>query len=393
MSIIEKTDEMIAAVENWLQSQNYSFIECNHVPDRLFGKNPKFNALLRTFFRLSPYNFRNMTRPESGLYPLTPQCLVAMLKAFAISNNLEVITKLYQRTLTLRSPKTKKFALKQGIRIAINLYENSADDPTPLNTVWFGQFLLDEHSGILKETEKKELLLSIAAYLTEELGYADHKEQGVYFYYGPTLKKEVYNASAIISAFLIRLGIKYKINEYIELGKRGIRYICNKQNKDGSWFYAGKPERSTIDCFHQSYILQAICSVKDYLPFDTVEVITKGTAFYKTLFVEEGGYLHPVRYDKRYTPHNTWLFVKVDGRDVAEALVFFTLYTSEKEMVNRLLRYAYDKFYDKKRGYMIPERFVYGKNRIPYIEFQAWFLHAFQIVKHYGQNKGDIGLS
>ena len=91
MSIIEKTDEMIAAVENWLQSQNYSFIECNHVPDRLFGKNPKFNALLRTFFRLFPYNFRNMTRPESGLYPLTPQCLVAMLKAFAISNNLEVI--------------------------------------------------------------------------------------------------------------------------------------------------------------------------------------------------------------------------------------------------------------------------------------------------------------
>lgn len=42
---------------------------------------------------------------------------------------------------------------------------------------------------------------------------------------------------------------------------------------------------------------------------------------------------------------------------------------------------------------MIPERFVYGKNRIPYIEFQAWFLYAFQIVKHYGQNKGDIGLS
>ncbi|WP_302457743.1 hypothetical protein [Bacteroides fluxus] len=383
MSIIEETDEMIAAVENWLQSQDYSFIECNYVPSRLFGKNPKFNALLRAFFRLSPYNFRNMTRPESGLYPLTPQCLVAMLKAFAISKNREVITKLYQRTLALRSPKSRNFALKQGIRIAINLYENSEEDPTPLNTVWFGQFLLDEQSRVIPEQEKKELLLSIAAYLTEELGYADHKEQGVYFYYGPTLKKEVYNASAIISAFLIRLGIKYSISEYIELGQRGIRYICGKQNKDGSWFYAGKPERPTVDSFHQSYILQTVCSVKDYLPFNIAEVIAKGTEFYKTLFIEERGYLRPMRYDKRYIPHNTWLFVKVDGRDVAEALVFFTKYAPDKEMVQKLLRYTYDKFYTKKKGYMVPEIFVYGKNRIPYIEFQAWFLYAFQIVKQY----------
>lgn len=393
MSIIEQNNEMIIALEKWLQSQDYNYIECNHVPEHLFGKNFKVNVLLRTLFRLCPYNFRNMTRPESGLFPLTPQSTVAMLKAFAISNNQEVIAKLYRRALSLRSFKTKNFALKQGIRIAVNLYENSADDPTPLNTVWLGQFLLDEYSGIIKETEKEELLFSIAAYLTEELGYIDYEEQGVYFYYGSTLKKEVYNASAIISAFLIRLGVKYEINEYIELGQRGILYICNKQNKDGSWFYAGNPERPTIDCFHQSYILQAICSVKDYLPFETAEVTAKGIAFYKTMFVEEGGYLHPVRYDKRYTPHNTWLFVKVDGRDIAEALVFFTLYTSEKEMVNRLLQYAYDKFYDKKRGYMIPERFVYGKNRIPYIEFQAWFLYAFQIVKYYGQNKSDISLS
>lgn len=90
-----------------------------------------------------------------------------------------------------------------------------------------------------------------------------------------------------------------------------------------------------------------------------------------------------MRYDKRYMPHNTWLFVKVDGRDVAEALVFFTKYVPDKEMVQKLLRYTYDKFYTKKKGYMVPEIFVYGKNRIPYIEFQAWFLYAFQIVKQY----------
>lgn len=384
MSTFEMIDEMIDTIQNWLRSNNYNYIECNHVPEHLFSQNSKKNVLLRTFFRLCPINLRNMERPASGLYPLTPQSLVALLKAFAISGDQDVQVKLCQRVLSLRSPKTKYFSLKQGIRIAVNLYENSADDPTPLNTVWFGQYLLDDRSCAIEDQEKKKLLISIANYLIEELGYMDHGEQGVYFYYGPTLKKEIYNASAIISAFLIMVGLKYEKKLFLQLGQRGIWYICNKQNEDGSWFYAGKPERSTIDSFHQSYILQAICSVKDKLPFDVSSVISKGVAFYKTLLFGKGDSLHPVRYDKRYTPHNTWLFVKVDGRDVAEALAFFTQFTSEKELVNRLIQYVYNNFYNKRKGYMIPEWFVYGKNRIPYIEFQAWFLYAFQIVKHYG---------
>lgn len=381
MQIVEMIDEMISGIEKWLESQNYNYIECNHVPEGLFGNNRKLNMLWRTFFRLCPFNMRNMRRPASGLFPLTPQCTVALLKAYDMIDNKMVISKLYNRALSLRSPKTKNFALKQGVRIAINLYENSADDPTPLNTVWFGQFLLNEHSEVLEEQSKRKLLYSIATYLIEELGYINHGELGIYFYYGPTLKKEVYNASAVISAFLIKVGIKYGERHFLELGQKGLQYICKKQNEDGSWFYAGQPDRPTIDCFHQSYIMQAICSVKEYLPFNTDETIKKGVKFYKTLFVNEGRWIRPLRYDKRYTPRNTWLFVKVDGRDVSEALIFFTLYHPNKEMVEKLVQYTYDEFFIKKKGYMIPEIFVYGKNHIPYIEFQAWFLYALRIVK------------
>ena len=373
--------EMISGIESWLKANDYNYIECNHVPERLFGKNRKINTLLRTFIRLCPYNLRNMKRPVSGFYPFTPQSHVALLKAYALTKDTEIIKKLYNRVLNLRSQKSRHFALKQGIRIAINLYENSADDPTPLNTIWFGQFLLEEHSKVIEESERKELLYSIVAYLTEELGYVDYGEQGIYFYYGPTLKKEIYNASAIISAFLIKVGIKYGESFFVELGQRGLKYICRKQNVDGSWFYAGSPERPTIDCFHQSYILQAICSVKEYLHFDVNETIKKGVEFYKTLFVKEKGWIRPMRYDKRYIPHNTWLFVKVDGRDISEALIFFTKYYVDKEFVEKLIKYTYYEFYNKKKGYMIPEYFIYGKNRIPYIEFQAWFLYAFNILK------------
>ncbi len=377
-SDFSQLSEMISGIELWLRIHDYNFIECNHVPEFLFGRNRKINVLLRTFFRLCPYNLRIM---KHRLYPLTPQSLVALLKAYSLTEDKDLVKKLYERTLTLRSPQTKYFALKQGIRIAINMYENSPDTPTPLNTVWFGQFLLDEHYGIVSEKEKKELLYSISNYLIKELGYIDHGVQGVYFYYGPTLKKEVYNASAIISAFLVNVGVRFGDDYLNGLGQRGIRYICQKQNIDGSWFYAGSPERATIDCFHQSYILQAICSVQEYLSFDASEAIKKGTEFYKTMFVNEGERVRPIRYDKKYPPNNTWWFVKVDGRDISEALIFFTKCYPDKEMVRKLLKYTYDNFYDKKKGYMIPELFIYGKNHIPYIEFQAWFLYAFNILK------------
>lgn len=380
--MLSQINEMISSLEKWLKLQDYNYIECNHVPDILLGKNRKLNILLRTFFRLYPYNLRKIIYTSSTSYPITPQSNVILLKAYAISNNKKVIEKLYKRVISLRSPKTKHFALKQGIKIAINLYENSADDPTPLNTVWFGQFLLEENSGTIQEKEKKELLYSIATYLTEELGYTDHNEQGVYFYYGPTLKKEIYNASAIISAFLIKFGIKYNEKSYLNLGQRGIKYICNKQNKDGSWFYAGMPERSTIDNFHQSYILQALCSVKEHMPIDINKTIEKGVIYYRTRFIKKGQYIIPLRYDKRYTPHNTWILQKIDGRDITEALIFFTKYEPDEIMVKYLITYIYDKFYNKKKGYLAPEFFIYGKNRIPYIEFQAWFLYALQIVKN-----------
>ena len=376
-------DEMISSIKSWLVKHDYNYIECNDVPTCLYVENQKINVLIRTFFRLCPINVRNMKLKEGQLFPITPQANVALLKAYSIEKDINVLEKIYDRVLSLQSPKVDNFALKQGIKIAISLYEDSEDDPTPLNTVWFGQFLLEDESGIVAEQERREILISIAKYLINELGYIDYGENGIYFRYGHHIKREVFNASAIISSFLIELGMKYKINEYTQMGKRGIIYICNKQNEEGSWFYAAKPERATIDCFHQAYILQALCKVQDFLDFEIKNVISKGVKFYLSLFENKGEYLIPKRYDKRYMPHNTWLFVKTDGRDIAEALIFFSKFYPRPDLVSKLLSYSYDCFFNKKKGYMYPERFIYGMNRIPYIEFQAWFLYAFNVVKQY----------
>lgn len=379
MATNEKIDEMLEALEKWLRLTDYNYWGCNNVPAYLFGANKKWNNLVRTFFRLCPINFRG-----KGPFPITPQANAALLKAFIISpkNDRDTFVKIYKRALSLRSPKTIYFALKQGIKISISLYEDSPEDPTPLNTVWFGQSLLSDRFGLIDEEEKKRILVSMAQYLTEELGYKDFEEKGIYFYYGHNLTKIVYNASAIISSFLIKVGVKYQLDEYLRLGRRGIRFIVENQNNDGSWYYAAPPSPSAIDCFHQSYIIQALMDCEQYLNFSVRANIDRAVDYYRTLFTRKNRYVKPIRYDKRFIPKNTWLVVRVDGRDIVEGLVFFSAYCKDSEMVKGLIDYLYAKFFDKRRGCFAPEIFVYGKNHIPYIEFQAWFLYALKQLKN-----------
>lgn len=384
-----RVEEMICSLEHWFSQRDYRYIECNHVPESLFGKNPKVNMLLRTVYRLSPINFR----PQASIdtCPLTPQTQVALLKAYNLSRHMRIVRYLYGRISELISPKTKHFALKQGIRISINLYENSPETPTPLNTVWFGQFLLDADEHIIPKAQKERLLQSICRYLVEELGYQDYREQGVYFYYGPTLTKVIYNASALISAFLLRVGHLYGIEEYSDLGFRGIWYIVNNQNEDGSWFYAAPPERSSIDCFHQSYVLQALHSAKEFCPKLVSDAIRRGEHYYRSMFVRKGNYIIPTRYDKRFVPRNTWLFQKLDGRDIGEALIYFSHYNYNKEMLEGLINYLYERMYLPKKGYIAPEIFIYGRNTIPYSEFQAWYLYALSVVRSIIKARQDEG--
>ena len=374
-----QVEEMICSLEHWFFKRDYRYIECNHVPASLFGKNPKVNMILRTIYRLSSINLRPKTSIDNS--PLTPQTQVALLKAYNLSNNLNVTKYLFERIQELVSPQTRNFALMQGIRISINLYENCPETPTPLNTVWFGQFLLDVPKQIITEDERKSSLLSICRYLVEELGYQDYGDNGIYFYYGPTLTKIIYNASAIISAFLIQVGHRYNIEQYSALGFRGISYIVNKQNDDGSWFYAASPEVPSIDCFHQSYVLQALHSAKELYPELVTNAIHRGEEYYRSMFTNKNRYIIPSRYDKRFTPRNTWLFQRLDGRDISEALIYFSRDSYDGQMLKGLIEYLSEKMYLPKSGYIAPEIFIYGRNRIPYSEFQAWYLYALYVVK------------
>lgn len=376
---LDRIDRMIEAAERWLEAHEYHYIECNYVPPRFFTRYRKLNMLLRTAFRLLPFNLRS--KKDIARSPYTPHETVASLAACGAGGNAQAGALLTRRVLErLRSPLSRDFALRQGIRISISLYEDSGDDPTPLNTVFFGNYLLD-HSTPDEDT-RREVLLSICRYLTHELGYEDHSDDGIYFFYGHHLKDVIYNASAIISSFLIRTGIACGVDEYVELGKRGITYIVKNQNPDGSWYYYGPPHRKAIDGFHQSYILKALIDVEDAAVDGLAECIDKGVEFYRSQFTETEKYLIPQRYDKRFNPGNTWIFQRIDGRDLSEAISFFSVYRPDEQRVEKLVNYMYDHIFSPESGRLAPEIFIYGKNRNDYIEFYAWYLHALYCARN-----------
>lgn len=380
-STIEKVDIMIAAAEKWLRDHDYRYMECNYVPPGMFTRSRKINLLLRTVYRLLPFNLRS--RRSIDRAPFTPHATAAMLKAFGAAGDTNTTAMLTRRALKeLRSPATKEFSLRQGIRVAVNLYEDSADDPSPLNTVFFGEFLLDDKAAAAIDDEvRRETVLSICRYITEELGYEDYGRKGIYFRYGHNISNIIYNASAVISSFLIRAGNRYDMPGYIELGKRGIDYIVNCQNSDGSWFYYGPPLKKAIDGFHQCYVLRALLDARKFYDGIPDECLRRGADFYRSQHHRSGRYLIPVRYDRRFNPRNTWLLQRVDGRDITEALVFYSLYEPDAERVEGLVEYMYDHIFRPASGRFAPEIFVYGRNRNDYIEFYAWYLHALWCVK------------
>ena len=113
-----KVDEMITGLSSWLKSVNYKYIECNFVPKQLYTKNEKINAIIRTIFRLSPFNFRRIS--DINEVPLTPQSNVALLKAYSIIKDEEIL-KLFKFDLE----KTGVSYLLQAILISTqNAYFN-----------------------------------------------------------------------------------------------------------------------------------------------------------------------------------------------------------------------------------------------------------------------------
>ena len=106
----------------------------------------------------------------------------------------------------------------------------------------------------------------------------------------------IHNSNMLGSALLARVGALTKRGEAIDVARQAMRYSCERQNPNGSWFYGEAKKYHWIDSFHTGYNLDSlkryIDSTKDS---DFAGQMLRGYEYLKQNFFEADGrtkYMH-----------------------------------------------------------------------------------------------------
>ncbi len=385
----------ITDLHDWLAARDYTYYSVNSLPscsavDTLCGRWPVLGVAWRQLFRLSPLDFRSLL----GCHPhaINPKATVLLAKAYlrlwqqyGDARFLDAFRVNVSRLGELRAPALKHFAIRQNKKVYTRLYRAAEDGVSPLCTARAGHLFLDAWTALHRQ-EYLEAATEIAEYFVREHP-RDEGEDGIYFYYEPTLPFRVYNASAVISAFLVRAGVMLEHSTMRELGAGGIDFICSKQNADGWWFNGEGRHSHHVDGFHTAYILEALLDISTCTESKTIRSsLKKGMAFYRSHLFEEPSTdsIKPRRYVSGFRPTNSSLFQRVDLRDCAMAVVLFSKHShidpENLSFMAKVLNWTQEHM-RKGRIYCSEITWLW-RNPIPYIEFQAWMLLALAEYYH-----------
>ena len=397
----DKIYQEIWSLHQWLKLHDYNYYSVNSLPDlkwmdSLCVRWKSLGVLYRQFFRLSPINLRPLFLPITP--SRNPKATILLARAYlnlwkltGVEEFKDAFETLIERTITLRSDETRNIAIRQNKKIIVWLYQAGEKQVSPLLTAWTGELFMDAWK-LFGTEEYSNIAGEIAAYFIKEHPRAEDNNT-IYFFYDSNHSFRVYNASAVISSFVIRYGSIFDHPEMLRIGKKGLSYIQKVQNRDGSWFYGEERICRYVDNFHTGFVLKAIWDAISYLNVsDYVDCFNKGITFYKkSLFIDhKNGELQPLRYLRSHPPYNSSLIQKVDLRDVTSAMILFSgmaIKSSEySKLVTSVFRWVQKNM--KSKSTYHNEITWFWKNRIPYIEFQAWMLLA--LTYHYKQQLFEV---
>jgi len=121
-----------------------------------------------------------------------------------------------------------------------------------------------------------EFLLNVEKY---------NKDDMTCFYYTTTIKDRIFNASAYASAFLAMLYYHTHNDEYLSVAKRGLNYVVNGQNQNGSWYYGVSSNGKLLPLidYHQGFILDSLKLYLEYIESNETydKSLRDGLDFYK----------------------------------------------------------------------------------------------------------------
>jgi hypothetical protein len=172
---------------------------------------------------------------------------------------------------------------------ARRLFLFPANTPTVVATTFCAEALFKAYE-LTKEIRYKDLALSSANFVMEDLNRIPHHSGFLFSYSALNGNNTVYNAS-LLGAKLLSLCYKYSGDEYYKnTAEEAVKAACEGQSNDGSWIYGTMSHQSWIDSFHTGYNLDAISVYQNCTGDNQFNSnLEKGFAYYIANFFESDG--------------------------------------------------------------------------------------------------------
>jgi hypothetical protein len=136
-----------------------------------------------------------------------------------------------------------------------------ADTPNGIVTTAVGEAFW-KHYQLFKDRESLVYCTKICEFLVT-LPIDEIDEEKVCFSYTPVFINHVHNLNLFVAEFLIKTGRETAHTDWITLGNKAVNYSISDQLSNGSFEYAGPPERSTnhVDNYHTGFVLRMLYSI------------------------------------------------------------------------------------------------------------------------------------
>jgi len=318
---IARIHESIHQLEAWIRSQDYAGYEpfdlMNSPYVGKWARRFPFYVIVRQYGRrFAGVNIRRVLR-----VPTSKNCkaLGLILSGYCelsrcLENWREQANYLKAELRRLRSPEEREFCWGYDWD-AISFRAGNvmpAFSPNAVTTFFCAEALLDM-AELFEDQEAMEMAQSAGRFFVTRLNHSVDRREELCFSYTPGDHTRIYNSTALVSAYLTRLGAKTGIAAYLNLARRSLQYVVNQQLPEGGWYYGATRRQKWIDSFHTAYNLDCLLEYRQRTgdsAFDNA--IDRGYSYYERTFFPRGV---PSYYNDRSFP--------IDIHCCAQAIITF----------------------------------------------------------------------
>jgi len=224
-----------------------------------------------------------------------------------------------------------------------------------------------------KENQYLEICKSICNFLVNNLNQDIISNDKICFSYTPLDNFHIHNANLFVAEFLIKIGKEINNQEYYRLGQKALNYTLSQQNKDGSFFYWGKPDKLLykIDHYHTGFVLRSLFSIYQ---------LTGDKKLYQHLKNGLNFYINNLFYHNTTPKIESQKLYPINIHSCAEAILSLSVLSTEFPRVKALLKnttYWIISDMQDKKGYFYYMKLPYKTIKIPYIRWgQAWMINS-----------------